>query len=272
MTIRKYSLLLFGAAFIAGAIGCTKETDTESAAEAETAAVSEPVSGWTVDDLAAALSDPRRAEADRARDAGRKPAEVVVFLGIEHGMTALDLIAAGGYYTEVLSVAVGPSGRVIAQNPPTVLQMRDGVNEKAMSARLADDHLANVTRLDTNIGEMNLEPGSVDAAITALNFHDVYNRRGAEAATGALQAVYAALKPGGVMGVIDHAGNPDAANDELHRVEEQLAVQAATDAGFVVEATSDALRNPDDDRSLLVFDEKVRGYTDRFLLRLRKPE
>ena len=96
MTIRKYSLLLFGAAFIAGAIGCTKETDTESAAEAETAAVSEPVSGWTVDDLAAALSDPGRAEADRARDAGRMPAEVVVFLGIEHGMTALDLIAAGG--------------------------------------------------------------------------------------------------------------------------------------------------------------------------------
>ncbi len=272
MTKRKYSLWLVAAAFIALAVGCTKETDTESAAEAETAAVSEPVSGWIVDDLAAALSDPARAEADRARDAGRKPAEVVVFLGIEQGMTALDLIAAGGYYTEVLSVAVGSSGTVIAQNPPTVLQMRDGANEKALSARLADDRLANVTRLDTNVGEMNLEPGSIDAAITALNFHDVYNRRGAEAATGMLQAVFAALKPGGVMGVIDHAGNPDAANDELHRVDEQMAVQASTDAGFIVEATSDVLRNPDDDRSLFVFDESIRGNTDRFLLRLRKPE
>lgn len=99
-------------------------------------------------DLAAALASEDRAAADRARDAGRKPAEVVAFLGIGSGMTVMDLIAAGGYYTEVLSLAVGPTGKVYSQNPPRVLQFRDGANEKALSARLADGRLPNVERVN----------------------------------------------------------------------------------------------------------------------------
>jgi predicted methyltransferase len=146
--------------------------------------------------LRAALAAPGRAEADRARDTGRKPAEVVAFLGIEEGMTVVDLIAAGGYYTEVLSAAVGSGGRVYAQNGEYVLKMRDGANDKAMTARLAGGRLANVRRLDREIAELGLEPGSVDAAVTALNFHDIYNGRGPEAAQAFLTAVRSILKPG----------------------------------------------------------------------------
>jgi len=106
--------------------------------------------------LKAALDQPSRPEADRARDAGRKPAEVITFLGFEEGMRVMDVIAAGGYYTEVLSIAVGEDGTVYAQNPPAVLQFRDGANDKALTERLANDRLANVIRLDADFGELNL--------------------------------------------------------------------------------------------------------------------
>ena len=214
-------------------------------------------------------SDTRAAE-DRARDEGRKPSEVVAFLGIERGDTVVDLIAAGGYYTEVLSLAVGPEGKVYAQNTAFVLKMRDGVNDRAMSERLAGNRLPNVVRLDRELGDLGLAPGSVDAAVTALNFHDIYNGRGPQAAGAFLDTVYTFLAPGGVLGLIDHAGNPSADNEKLHRIEESLAVAAAREAGFEVER-SDLLRNPADDRSRFVFDPEVRGQTDRFLLKLTKP-
>lgn len=222
-------------------------------------------------DLAMKLASEDRPAADRARDDGRKPADVIAFLGIEPGMTVVDLIAAGGYYTEVLSHAVGPEGKVYAQNNAYVLQMRDGANDKAMTARLAGGRLGNVERLDREMADLGLEPGSIDAAVTALNFHDVYNGRGAEAATGFLKTVHALLKPGGVLGLVDHAGAAGNDNEKLHRIEESLAVETAKAAGFEVEATSDALRNPDDDGSRNVFDPEIRGRTDRFVLRLRKP-
>lgn len=222
-------------------------------------------------DLAARLAADSRPAEDRARDAGRKPVQVVAFLGIEPGMTVVDLIAAGGYNTEVLSIAVGPEGKVYAQNNAYVLQMREGANDKEMTARLAGGRLPNVQRLDREIAELGLAPGSIDAAVTALNFHDIYNGRGAEAAARFLEAVYAFLEPGGVLGIIDHAGNPGADNEKLHRIEEKRVVEAALAAGFELEATSDVLRNPADDRSRSVFDAELRGHTDRFVLRLRKP-
>jgi len=226
--------------------------------------------GPSEEELATRLQAGSRAEADRARDAGRKPAAVVTFLGIQPGMTVVDLIAAGGYYTEVVSVAVGPEGRVYAQNNEFVLKMRDGANDKAMTTRLADGRLSNVERLDREMNDLGLEPGSVDAAVTALNFHDIYNGRGPEATAAFLASVYEILAPGGVFGVIDHAGGvgDDA---ELHRIDEALAIEAVKRAGFEVEATSDVLRNPDDDRKRGVFESGLRGRTDRFVLRLRKP-
>ncbi len=225
----------------------------------------------TAGSLAEALADEGRAASDRDRDAGRKPADVIAFLGIEPGMKVIDLIAAGGYYTEVLSLAVGSEGVVYSQNPEFVLKLRDGANDKALTARLAEARLANVRRLDVALSEVAIEPGSLDAAFTALNFHDLYNGRGPEVAAGFLSQALSLLKPGGVLGLIDHSGNASEDNEALHRIEESKVDVAVKAAGFEIDAKSDVLRNAEDDRSKNVFDESIRGHTDRFVMRLRKP-
>jgi predicted methyltransferase len=230
------------------------------------AARSEPVTT-----LAQALASESRSAEDRQRDAGSKPAEVIALLGIEPGMQVIDVIAGGGYYTEVLSHAVGPAGKVYSENPAAALEVRDGAYDHALTARLAGGRLANVVRLDREIGDTGIAAGSLDAAITCMNFHDVYNGRGAEAATGFLVAIKDLLKPGGVLGVIDHVGVAGADNTALHRIEESLVDAAAQKAGFTIEAKSDLLRNPADDHTKSVFDEGIRGKTDRFFLLLRKP-
>ena len=132
-------------------------------------------------DLTARLASGERSAADKARDAGRRPGEVLDFVGVEPGMTVMDLLAASGYYSEVLSEAVGPDGLVYAQNVAFVLQMRDGLNDKALAARLADGRLPNVQRLDRELDDLGLAPGSVDVVFTALNLHDLIDGRGPEA-------------------------------------------------------------------------------------------
>ncbi len=226
-------------------------------------------------DLAAALASGDRTEEDRARDAGRKPAEVIEYLGIGAGMTVMDLMASGGYYTEVLSLAVGPAGKVYAQNFPIFLQFADGMYDKAMTARLADGRLGNVERVDTELADLGIEAGSLDAAFTALNFHDVHNGLGEgtggdDAAAGFLQVVKALLKPGGVLGVVDHYGDADQDNNGLHRLDVVRAVPILEASGFIVESSA-LLRNPLDDRTTMVFDPAIRGQTDRVLYRLTKP-
>ena len=214
---------------------------------------------------------PNRSAEDAARDAGRKPAEVLAFVGLAPGMTVLDQFASGGWYTEVISAGVGPTGRVIAQNAPRMLEMRDGAYEKAIAARLADGRLANVERLDKDLGALNLPPESLDMAFTALNFHDLYYLMSPEVAAAALDEVHAALKPGGVFGIVDHYGAPDGDNAKLHRIDPTIVRDMARQAGFVVEAESSVLHDDGDDLTTMVFDPAIRGKTHRFVLRLRKP-
>jgi predicted methyltransferase len=222
------------------------------------------------DKLAMALAGASRAESDQSRDKDRKPAQVMGFLGIESGMTVVDVLAAGGYYTEVLSLAVGSTGKVYAQNSEGMLRFRDGANEKAISARLKGNRLANVERLNKGIADMGLADNSIDAAMTALNFHDIYNGSGADAALGASQRVFAILKPGGVFGVIDHNGNSSNDNAALHRIEVALVIDTLEKAGFKIEQ-SDLLSNSVDAHDKMVFDPSIRGKTDRFLILARKP-
>lgn len=264
-TITGISLLTVALAVAACGGGNGSEPDS-AAPETTREVAKDPAS-----DLRALLANENRAESDRARDAGRRPADVLEFLGIEEGMRVMDVIAAGGWYTEVLSLALGNDGQVIAQNPPSILQFRDGANEKAISARLADDRLPNVTRLNKDFADLTPEDGSFDAAITALNFHDIYNRRGPEATIVILQSVAGVLKPGAVFGIIDHIGEAGADNTALHRIEISKVLETVEAAGLIVEADSDLLRNETDDHTLPVFDEAVRGKTDRFLLRVRTP-
>jgi predicted methyltransferase len=223
-------------------------------------------------DLAAVLAGDFRSAEDRARDAGRKPAEVIAALGIEPGMNVLDVIAASGWYTEVLSLAVGPDGHVTSHNTPFTLQMRDGANEKALNARIGDGRLKNVSRLNKELAEIVPEDGPFDAAVTALNLHDIYNRGGEDAAVAAMTAVYGVLRPGGVFGVIDHQGLEGQDNVELHRMLKADAIRVAEAAGFIVDKDSDVLYSDIDDMTQHMRTEGIRGYTNRFLLKLRKPE
>ncbi len=222
-------------------------------------------------DLSILLANSSRSAEDRARDAGRKPAAVIEFLGIKPGMRVLDVIAAGGWYTEVLALTVGPDGHVVAQNPQVILEMRDGANEKALSARLAGNRLPNVSRMNSGFENICSVAGTFDAAITAMNFHDIYNSRGPEAALSTLQAIYTALKPGGIFAIIDHVGVADADNAALHRIEKSLAIETAKSAGFVVEGDANILASTSDDHTQGVFAEGIRGNTDRFLLKFVKP-
>jgi predicted methyltransferase len=263
--------LLVSAALSFAACGDSSTPDEAPVSSAPV--VEEPVVEKQVMEASlATMLEENRSEEDRARDAGRKPAEVIDAMGIEPGMSVLDVIAAGGWYTEVLSIAVGPQGHVTAHNPPRVLQFREGANEVAISARLADGRLANVTRLNKDTEQLTAEDGPFDAAITALNLHDIYNRGGDEVAVPALTAVYASLKPGGIFVVIDHEGIEGNDNAELHRMVKADAIRVGEAAGFMLETASGVLHHHGDDMSLHMRDESVSGKTHRFVLKFRKPE
>lgn len=217
--------------------------------------------------MRAALASPDRPAEDKERDAVRKPIEVVQFLGIETGMTALDVIAAGGWFTEVLSAAVGPTGKVLSQNPGFFVQ-REGFVERETER---NERLGNVQAVHGDLPEAGVD-GQADAAITALNLHDIYNGQGGEAAAVAmLQGIYDALKPGGVIGVIDHTGIAGQDNESFHRLQPAQAREALGKAGFMVEAQSDILANRADDHTKSVRDPSVARRTDQFVIRARKP-
>ena len=263
-------LLALAATMVLG--GCSQKPDSAAdeaaTAPAETATTRSPEA--VIAETIAAMS--ARPAEDAARDPGRKPAEVLAFLGLEPGMTVLDVFAAGGWYSEVMAGVVGPAGRVIIQNPPRLLEVRDGMYEKQLTERLATGRLSNVERIDKNIDETGIDPGSVDFAITALNFHDMYYLVSPEAAAGHLAMIHALLKPGGVLGITDHYGAPGADNASLHRIEPQIVKDLATAAGFVVEGENGTLHNHNDDMTQNVFAPDMHGKTHRFVLRLRKPQ
>jgi predicted methyltransferase len=218
-----------------------------------------------------ALSAEGRPAEDKARDAGRKPAEVLSFMGIGEGARVAELMCGRGWYVEVLSRVVGPSGRVFAHNSPFVLRR---FAEAPLSRRLKNPDLANVTRVDAPLDEMTL-PGELDAVLIVLFYHDTYWQDVDRARMNA--AVFQALKPGGVYGVIDHRAEPGSGARDvqtLHRVDEALVKQEIIAAGFVLDGESDLLANPADTRDYNVFRDvrTDRDNTDRFVLRFRKPE
>jgi predicted methyltransferase len=217
--------------------------------------------------MKAALASPDRPQAEKDRDAARKPIETIQFAGIKTGQTVLEVIAVGGWFTEVLSAAVGPTGKVYAQNP-TFFTGRPGFAE-AEKAR--DDRLKNVTPIHGDLPDASLT-GKADAALTALNLHDIYNGPGGEAAAVALcKGVYDDLKPGGTFTVIDHVGIAGQDNAKFHRIQLQQAKDVLTKAGFTIEAESKILNNPADDHTKGVRDPSVAGHTDQFMIRARKP-
>ncbi len=221
--------------------------------------------------LAALLDNESRPKEDRARDANRKPLQVLDYLGVEPGMDVLDIMAGGGWYTEVLSLAVGSEGTIVAQNPKWILEMFDGRIDRALDERLANDRLPNVTRLNDNFGNIGPDDGMYDAAVSALNLHDVYYKFGEEITKEFFDAVYSILRPGGVFAIVDHTAGVDTDNAELHRIDMSVPVAFARDAGFIVEENTLLLANPLDSRTQMVFSDAIHGKTDRFILKLSKP-
>ena len=223
-----------------------------------------------------ALSNPSRLEGDSARDAGRKPGKVLAFMGVTPGMTVLDMFSGGGYYSEVIANVVGPEGQVVAHSNKAYLQF---VGEEFVS-RYAGGRLPNVDILMAENNKLRLDENQFDVIMVGLAYHDTYwvNPDGGwpEIDRGKLTAEwYNGLKPGGVLGVVDHYAEDGASIDSvanLHRIDRAIVVADLMAAGFVLDAESDLLRNEDDDHSLGVFAPEIRGNTDRFVLRFRKPE
>jgi predicted methyltransferase len=215
--------------------------------------------------MKAALASPDRPQAEKDRDAARKPIETVKFAGIKTGQTVLEVIAVGGWFTEVLSAAVGPTGKVYAQNP-NFFTSRPGFAE-AEKAR--DDRLKNVTPVHGDLPDASVT-GKPDVALTALNLHDIYNSAGEAGAVALCKGVYDSLKPGGTFIVIDHVGIAGQDNAKFHRIQIQQARDVLTKAGFKIDAESDLLKNPADDHTKGVRDPSVAGHTDQFLIRAKK--
>jgi len=219
------------------------------------------------------LSDSARDVSDFVRDSVRKPIEVLAFAGISKGMTVLDLYAAGGYYTFILSKAVGDTGTVYAQNTERGLRfVEDRQNRtqgEALKEKIEEGNLKNVTQLIGPTRSLSLEEESLDAVMLAQTLHDSYNSN-PDRALNLLQRLKTLLKPGGFLVVTDHIGISGSNNREIHRMEISQAIDVAEQAGFSVES-SDLLRNLGDDHRRSIFDPRLARNTDRFLLKLTKP-
>lgn len=212
-------------------------------------------------DFMAKLTAESRPLEDRVRDGARRPYQVMQVLGVDAGMTLLDIGAGGGWFTRVLSAATGPSGKVIAQFGPRALQQENGQAQRALAAGLGNTEafFGNVNELPAN---------SVDAAVTALNMHHM----NAERAGPYLKDIFNALKPGGRVAIIDHVGVAGANNGSLHRMLPADVRTWLQQAGFEIATESDILRTTADDHRLSVEDPILGRDVDQFFFVARKPQ
>jgi predicted methyltransferase len=225
--------------------------------------------------ITAAVADAGRPAEDKQRDADRKPAETVLFAGIKPGMTVVELIPSRGYFTRIFSKVVGPKGRVYALSPPRRPNAAaDAPDPAAATTALASDpaysnivvQVAPVTTISVS------EPA--DVVFTAQNYHDVHNVPNVDIAAFN-KSVFDALKPGGVFIVLDHAaaaGSGGRDTSTLHRIDPEAVKSEVLAAGFVFGGESKVLANAQDDHSAKVFDPAIRGKTDQFIFKFRKPK
>ena len=226
--------------------------------------------------IEAAFASPDRPAADREQDERRHARDVLAFLGVRPGWRVLDAFSAGGYNTELLARAVGVKGQVIAYNNPAYAKFA----AKGIAERYKGERLGNVRQVTAEVDELELAPASLDGVLFVMSYHDAYWRPkdGGFDRTSPqllLSKLYDALEPGGVVVVQDHVaragGDPAVDADKLHRIDPALVRRDFEKAGFTFDGSSDVLAHPDDDHTRLVFDETIRGKTDQFVYRFRKP-
>lgn len=222
--------------------------------------------------IAAAVADPNRPEADRARDANRKPAECLAFAGVKPGDRVADIIPGTGYFTRLFSKAVGPKGYVYAYMPSNIdeLYKKHGIPVPPPP----NPNYPNVSYIHAPI-ERFVTPEKLDVAWTSQNYHDLHNKSfGAPDMNAVNKAIYDSLKPGGVFIVLDHAAEKGSGvrdTDTLHRIDAAAVKKEVESVGFKIVGESDVLRNPNDPHTAKVFDPSIRGKTDQFILKFRKP-
>ena len=215
-----------------------------------------------------------RTEANVKLDESRQPAEVLKFLGLRPGMRVSDPFGGNFYWAEITAPAVGPKGRVSVWTPKQFYSQKTYDLYQAVKAKHPNVWLRVSPMEAPDLGS------GYDFMLINLDYHDVYwedAKRGIVRMDPDqwLKTVYAAMKPGAVVGIIDHAGKPGDTREtvqKLHRIDPAVVKADFKRAGFRLEAESDMLRNPADDHSLNVFDPKIRGRTDRFVLKFRKPK
>ena len=226
--------------------------------------------------VAAAVANTSARSADNVKlDESRKPAEVLKFLGLKPGMRVSDPFGGNLYWAEITAPIVGPKGRVSIWQPTQFYRQKGYDNFTAFKAKQP-----NVWMRVSPFEMPDFPANAYDFMLINLDYHDVYWESAKNGITRMdpdqwLKSVFAAMKPGAVVGIIDHVGNPGdtrATVEKYHRIDPAVVKADFKRAGFKLEAESDMLRNPADDHSLNVFDPKIRGKTDRFVLKFRKPK
>ena len=221
--------------------------------------------------LAGSLDLSGRSDDDIQQDSGRKPAQVIDFVGVKKGDKVLDLLAGGGYYSELLSRVVGNKGEVTLQIPKAYLKYA----EKSLKVRLANDRLKNVTYLLSEADNLKLSENTYDSAFLVLGFHDMFFKEDSWNFTAdeVMPQVVKSLKKGGKLLVIDH----DAADNSgirdvktLHRIDSEFVKADIEKRGFKLVKTSKILENNADDHSKVVFVPELRRKTDRFVMLFEK--
>ncbi len=227
-------------------------------------------------DLAAAVSAPGRPADDIKLDDGRKPVEVLAFAGLKTGDQVADIMAGTGYYTEIMARAVGAKGHVTAYDPK---QFDDGTGKGAKAWAELMKREANVSFEQYPFENFAAPANAFSFVMIHLDYHDLYwvsekYKIGRTDPAAFLATLYKSVKPGGTVAVIDHVGLPGdtrATVDKLHRIDPEVVKADFLKAGFVLDGTSDVLRNPSDDHTTLVFVPAIRGKTDRFVFRFKRP-
>lgn len=227
------------------------------------------------DTLAEALAAPDRLAADIERDSRSRPDVMLPLLRLKAGDRVADIFAGGGYYSELIAALVGDTGEVLLVNNDAYMQFAG----EALAARMTGRDIGPVTVHTREADKLDLGTETLDAALIIMSYHDLYHvdEAGGWRAIDAadfLEQIVAALKPGGRFMIVDHQAAPGSGSSsaqELHRIEAAFAKLDIASHGLELIAESYALRNPDDDYTVSVFDPAVRGNTDRFVLVFEKP-
>lgn len=219
--------------------------------------------------IVTALADSRRPQADRDRDQFRHPADIMAFSGVQPGWRIADVGPGGGYYSRLFAVAVGDTGRVYGIDRPNAAPDRP----RAMLAVVPQ--YTNITELQAGYTGWTIDE-PLDAVFISQIYHDFFYPQLNVDVPALNRAIFAALKPGGVLIIIDHSAEPGHTINldpqaDIHRIDQAQVIREVTAAGFVLEAESQVLRNPADVRTSRVFEQDIRGHTDQFVLRFRKP-